>query len=153
MGREIRRVPEGWEHPRDERGNYKPLYDQAYEDACKEWKEGYAQWERGEHPYQSDSEFWDGWTSPPNEDYYRSTPSGTQFNGEPTHYQIYQTVSEGSPVSPKFVSLEQLVDWLVEQGTARSSAEAFAKGGWAPSMVVERSETGQVDIKMNYDAL
>ena len=47
MGREIRRVPANWEHPKDERGNYKPLLDSDFEtearkwlDACKAWDEG-----------------------------------------------------------------------------------------------------------------
>jgi len=33
MGREIRRVSEGWEHPKDARGNYQPLYDEDFEGA------------------------------------------------------------------------------------------------------------------------
>ena len=40
MGREIRRVPKGWEHPRDEGGKYIPMFDQSYDDAAKEWLEG-----------------------------------------------------------------------------------------------------------------
>jgi hypothetical protein len=50
-------------------------------------------------------------------------------------YQIWETVSEGSPVSPVFKSKEDLVEWLVEQGTARESAEGFANSEWVPSFM------------------
>lgn len=34
MGREIRRVPKNWKHPRLEDGRYQPMFDQNYEEAC-----------------------------------------------------------------------------------------------------------------------
>jgi hypothetical protein len=37
MGREIRRVPPNWEHPKDADGNYKSMYDWEYETAAREW--------------------------------------------------------------------------------------------------------------------
>jgi hypothetical protein len=57
-------------------------------------------------------------------------------------YVIYQTVGEGSPITPCFATPEELIDWLVEKGTAwddpmsREAAERFVRGsGWLPSMV------------------
>jgi hypothetical protein len=51
-------------------------------------------------------------------------------------WQVWETVSEGSPVSPVFAKAEDLVEWLVGQGTSREGATAFVKdGGWVPSMV------------------
>jgi len=62
-------------------------------------------------------------------------------------WQVWQTVSEGAPVSPVFATAEELIDYLVEGGDewdrkrgeggcSREAAESFVKGsGWVPSMV------------------
>jgi hypothetical protein len=51
-------------------------------------------------------------------------------------WQVWEIVSEGSPVSPVFATKEALVDYLVSEGHMRSSSQAFADAGWAPSMFV-----------------
>lgn len=51
-------------------------------------------------------------------------------------WQVWETVSEGSPVSPVFPTREALVDWLVSQGYSLAGADAFTQSGWAPSMVM-----------------
>lgn len=51
-------------------------------------------------------------------------------------WQLWETVSDGSPMSPVFATREELVDWMVSDGTRREAAEAFTLQGWAPSMVV-----------------
>ncbi len=52
-------------------------------------------------------------------------------------YQVWETVSEGSPISPVFSSPQELIDWLVkDQGYSRKAAEAFSKSGWVMSGVV-----------------
>ncbi len=51
-----------------------------------------------------------------------------------THWQVYETVSEGTPVSPVFASIDDLIEWLIrEAGYSREGAEAFARDGWAPT--------------------
>lgn len=59
-------------------------------------------------------------------------------------YQLWETVSEGSPISPVFAKPEELADWLaspayersVDQGTTREQWLRFINGpGWAPSMM------------------
>jgi len=57
-------------------------------------------------------------------------------------YQIWQTVSEGGPVSPPFATPEKLADWMVANDTSITSDMTrddwlrFIRGpGWAPSMV------------------
>lgn len=61
-----------------------------------------------------------------------------------TGYQIWETVSEGSPISPVFATPEELADWMAEpghgwstdQGTTREQWLRFINGlGWAPSMM------------------
>jgi len=63
-------------------------------------------------------------------------------------WQLWETVSEGSPVSPVFATPEELADWLVTpgndtsvtEGTTREQWLKMIKAGWAPSMVL--SEKG-----------
>lgn len=175
MGREIRRVPPNWEHPRqpckhspwsggcdEAKGNggmcYQPLYDQSFEQAAKEWRDAYAAWERGERPSYWDDEdraenrqFWEWYGEPPNREFYR--PEWKE--GEATWFQVYQTVSEGTPVSPPFATQEELIEYLVtygdfwaqrrgEGGVSREAATAFVMGaGFVPSLVVQDGRVTQ----------
>jgi len=63
-------------------------------------------------------------------------------------WQLWETVSEGSPVSPVFVSPEKLIDWMCspdavrarnsldKEPWSRAAAESFVRGsGWAPSFM------------------
>ena len=62
-------------------------------------------------------------------------------------WQLWETVSEGSPITPVFTTAEELIDYMAKppvgagrvgwaQGYSRKVAEAFVKGpGWAPSGV------------------
>ena len=126
MGREIRRVPADWQHPQrsqiygDYPGNerYHPLFDDDYDTVAQEWVRNFTLFQAGNHPDQDrihSKYYWED-DPPPSEEYFRSEGYGTQFNSEPTHYQIYETVSEGTPVSPVFETLEELKVWLVRQG-------------------------------------
>lgn len=60
MGREIRRVPPRWEHPRYTRedaprdslvGEYRPCFDKDYATASREWIEGFTAWQNGTHKH------------------------------------------------------------------------------------------------------
>ena len=78
-----------------------------------------------------------------------------------TWFQVYETVSEGTPVSPPFATREELVEYLVkngdfwaqyrgEGGYSRKAAEAFVKDEWAPSLVVQNGivQSGiEADVK------
>ena len=59
-------------------------------------------------------------------------------------WQMWGTVSEGSPITPVFATADELIDYMVEgkakwgavDSYSREAAEAFVKGpGWAPSFV------------------
>lgn len=57
-------------------------------------------------------------------------------------WQLWQTVSEGGPVSPVFASPEELAQWMAEGGHKWQKepmdydvALRFIKAGWAPSFV------------------
>ena len=168
MGREIRRVPPNWEHPRrtayGEEG-YQPKYDIPYTKAAEEWVQDFLLWQKGEHrsqkgKYADDCKyFWEHDGNPPDEEYY--LPDGLE---ESTWHQMYETVSEGTPVSPPFATKEELVDYLVENGDfwdqrrgtpppTRESAEAFVGMGWAPSFIVTGGEvmSGVEAANMKFD--
>ena len=175
MGRETRRVAPNWDHPKTKKPNirtgtmdecYKPLYDRSCEEAWAEWQSEFAAWQNGEHDriiaeygaedYPKDQPYlafcgWHG--TPPEPEYYR--PQWAE--GLATWWQVYETVSEGTPVSPPFETQDELIDYLVENGDfwdqkrrqegdtvmnnepwSRKQAEAFVRGpGWAPSFVVD----------------
>ena len=157
MGREIRRVPPDWQHPRyttddapysNRVGQYRPLFDDSYANARREWLDGLAKYEAerdsDEHRkrveiYGYDVDFWEYEGNPPDRAYYR--PEWPE--GSATWWQVYETVSEGTPVTPPFATSEELVAFLSTerdfwgQGpVSRAAAERFVSGGWAPSAVL-----------------
>lgn len=115
--------------------DYQPLYDQDYTSAAEKWLAEFDQWRAGTHPDQLEGVpyFWD-YDTPPDE---RICRERKWTEAEATHYQIYETVTEGTPVSPIFATLAELVEWCVEQGYSRHAAERFAEHGWAPSMIID----------------
>ena len=139
MGREIRMVPPGWEHPKDENGDYISMIDQTFEDAAKEWKKAYADWENGtikddldrEWKEKYNEEYWE-WHVPPDRDVYRPA-----FTAEPTHFQLYQNVSEGTPVSPVFATKAELQQWLTRNGYSEFYVKQLMGYGSAFSMYIE----------------
>lgn len=167
MGREIRRVPLGWEHPKESKPDwrtgrmvegYHPMFDQPFEEAMAEWLDELKKWLATEfqatlarhpdleydrtHPYRAFIQ-WHG--SAPDPEYYRDAwPDGAVLG-----FAVYETVSEGTPVTPTFATREELVEHLVKHGTdwdhgegwARKAAEGFVKAEWAPSLMVMNSPT------------
>lgn len=144
MGREVRMVPPDWQHP-EEDGDYKPLFDGAdFARRLAEWEEGAAKWASGEFPDYADDEDrklsyeeWDG-EEPQQCDYMPQWPAEQR-----THYMMYETTSEGTPISPAFATPEELARWLADTGASAfgSSTASYegwlrvAKGGYAPSAV------------------
>lgn len=135
MGREIRRVPSDWQHPKRAMPygfDYAPLFDKSYEEAIATWETERFKWDSGERPdTECTFEEWHG--EKPDPDYYRPAWS----DEERTAFQIYETVSEGTPVSPVFATKEEAVEWVVENwGRSWEAAEKFVEAGWAPSFVM-----------------
>lgn len=140
MGREIRKVAKGWQHPKNENGHYQPMHEEYYLDAIEEWINNHRLWAEGKHPDQlrkkdpPEYNFYAEWSgNPPDVEYYRHVKWTDE---EANCFQYYENVSEGTPLSPVFETLKELEDWLVEnQGHSRKAAENFCKSGYAPSMV------------------
>lgn len=49
-------------------------------------------------------------------------------------YQLWEDVTEGSPISPVFSTEDEFVSYLVEQGYSEKAAREFVRIGWTPSM-------------------
>ena len=165
MGREIRRVAPGWQHPTYKEvsdgmesmlhaNSFHPIYNEEYDQAAAEWLEGCLKWSEGKHEDQGRDDgfnrpkhYWDWHGMPPDKSYYRH--GKWSFKPEDaTAFQIYETVSEGTPVSPVFETKDAMRIWLIEQGHSESSADGFINAEWAPSMIV-----GPNGIRMGIDAM
>lgn len=141
MGREVRRLPADWQHPKHEVTDwrtgrtverYKPLYP----------GERYAR-EAAEFLAKANAEGLQeaiDWCGCPNRaDYMPDWPAEQR-----THLMMYENTSEGTPISPAFKTPEELARWLTDNnasafGSSGATYEAWlhiARGGWAPSMVV-----------------
>lgn len=150
MGREVRRVRKDWVHPRDSRGNPIPLHNQSFSEALAEWEESRDRWDRGFVRTWSDDEPWrtrrdddgdfNGWygSRPVPEEYMPDWPEE-----ERTHLQLYENVSEGTPISPPMPDEESLAHWLADNGANANAGEtasyeswlAMIRQGWSVSMV------------------
>lgn len=51
-------------------------------------------------------------------------------------YQVWETVSEGSPISPVFPTKDDLINWLIGEGYSEGAAEQFAEIGHAFSAMI-----------------
>lgn len=187
-------VPPNWDHPkeqmRDGRTDYRPMYSRRFDDDVAEWKDGYAKWEAGLRPgkngWQPKAEwdFADIYADSPNQEWweYHGLPPVDRnmyrpwTDDEATWYQVWETVSEGTPVTPPFPTKAGLVDYLVANGDfwdqkrredkargrfvgmncdpwGREQAEAFVNSGWAPSLVVTTTGDGVRTIKEPKDGM
>lgn len=154
MGREIRMVPPSWQHPRDERGELQSMHKGNFTEKFTEWIEDFdriragnlTDFERECYGRKDDAALalWlqdDG--RPPDPSMYQPWREE-----DATWVQVWETVSEGSPVTPPFATKAELVDYLVEGGDdwdrkrgrggySRAQAEAFVEAGWVPSMIMQ----------------
>lgn len=132
MGREIRMVPFKWEHPKEEdTGEYIPLFD-GYKNTLEDFKAAIE-----ENGLAEALDYFGG--GPVSENYMLIDCDDT----ERTHYMMYETTSEGTPISPAFETPEALAHWLADNGaSANGKATATYEEwllvcieGWAPSMM------------------
>ncbi len=125
MGREVRRVPENWKHPKKENGEYIPLLLDfiAASERCDPKHPDYDP--HGDDPLPEN--YMPVWTPE-----------------EKTHFQMYETTSEGSPISPVVKTPEELARWLADHKASAFGHESATyeqwlstiKRGWAPSAVI-----------------
>jgi hypothetical protein len=132
---------------------YQPMRNRPFAPAMREWYASWEAWERGERPDYCDDEasrklpFWEWDGPPPNPLYYRPDWKSEEM----TWFQVYETVSEGTPVSPPFATEDELIQYLADNGDfwdqlrvkegrqsgpaawGREAAERFVNKRWAPT--------------------
>ena len=145
-------------------GSHVPLLDQTHEEALKEWEAERELWVRGEHPdqlmHQGDPQDptaglgYGDWTGgPPQPDLHRP-----DFGSDATWYQVYENVTEGTPVSPPFATLEELTEYLTQHGDwaaqrngepppSREAVEQFIQDGYAASLQLTIGPEGEANIE------
>lgn len=148
MGREVRRVPLDWQHPKNRSDHYVPLFDWAYTYKIDFGTDPEVGEVRPVERVSFDSfaafsafhvATW------PEE----GTPDPTAYMltdvpmSERVGYQFYETVTEGTPVSPIMPDPESMVAWLVEEyGLALEDAIYCVRDdGSLPSFVLTYKET------------
>lgn len=110
------------------------VFPESWEDFCA--------LHRAEHDL--DLEDWSAdWEyDPPDPEHYMPCWPEDERSG----WCMYQTVGEGSPLSPVFPDPEGLVAWLVDsEGYSWPAAARFVKDGWAPMFMMSPSEGWAAD--------
>ncbi len=125
MGREIRRVPPNWSHPTQMRFcfeprkgytkklSYRAMLPTPHAEALSEWQAEKRKWDAGERPSycSADTTFTEYFGDEPIAEHY------VPFSADDaTWFQLWETVSEGTPTSPPFETLDELAAYLAEWG-------------------------------------
>lgn len=151
MGREVRRVPPYWEHPKRADGQYQPMFDSSFEEELKQWQDGKSKWNEGLQtdyaggwkPIEEENRHysWEEWNGDrPDPRYYMPVwPAELR-----THYQMYECTTEGTPISPIFETPEELARWLADNEVSSFAGRIatyeqwlrIAEGGFAPSAYI-----------------
>lgn len=121
-------VPPTWEHPKRNNGKFIPLLDIPFEECVELWRK-------------------EGDANEPMPKRENSMP--TWDKSECTHLQMYETCSEGTPISPVMDTPENLARWLSDNkasacGSMTATYEewlAMINVGWALTMMFS-SATG-----------
>ena len=116
MGREVRKVPANWEHPKNEDGHHIPLYGMSFKEALKDF---------AENPSDYDNEDGKGPRKPRAEEYMPEWPES-----EKTHFQMYENTSEGTPISPPMESPEKLARCLADTGASAFACKTATYEEW-----------------------
>lgn len=130
--REVRPVPMDWQHPqeggtyRDGTPRYVPLFSRA--DLRRDLAELDRQAEAGDLASMEPVFF---------QDYMPEIPEGTPYG-----YQLYETTTEGTPVSPVFATLEELAAWCERGATVFRRDQFWTREQWLASF---RNGTTDVD--------
>ena len=112
MGREVRKVPATWEHPKDRSGAFVPMmatFPYTDEDIREGIQDG---WLEGDPPHYG----------------YDVMPQWPEL--ERTHYQMYETATDGTPISPVMETPEALARWLADHGASAFASQTAAYEEW-----------------------
>lgn len=158
MGREVRHVPPDWQHPKTKEGWHKPLYKYDYEETLAEWEIGKKHWDKGEiRTYEDFSP--KGWEPKENkylsmsyEEYAGERPKKEDYMPtwkpeECTHYQMYEDVTEGTPISPVMETPEELAQWLVDNDAGMFGYRTATYEEWLRVCQGEWMHSGMIIVR------
>ncbi len=118
MGREVRRVPATWEHPKKYgQDSLEPLYD-GYGEALEEFRANIEKMGLGKA-----LDYHGG--GPVSENYMPDWP-----DAERTHFQMYEDTTEGTPISPVLPTPEELARWLADSGASSFGSMTATYDQW-----------------------
>lgn len=129
MSREVRRVPASWEHPKKETGHYIPLnehFPYSQEEIEGELRAGHLK------------------NDPPN---YGCKVMPQWSDAERTHYQMYESVTEGTPISPVMETQEALACWLVDNKVSAGPYATATYDQWL-AMIKVGSSDGSFELNI-----
>ena len=142
MSREVRRVPADWQHPKGADGRYIPLFDGSFSKSAADWDEEAAQWAKGfkrdypegwEAKDSDDTETFEEWDG---ERPVESTYMPEWPEEERTHLQMYESTTEGTPVSPVMETPEELAHWLADNAASACGGMTATYGQWLATIQV-----------------
>lgn len=161
MSREVRRVPADWVHPyyflegnakRVQQSTIalKPLHSGNVAKLQASWDEGKAKWEQG-----LCSDWKGGWKARgPDEDgtwedWDGKRPEATDYmpqwpTEQCTHLQMYETCSEGTPISPVMETPEILARWLADNGASAFGGMTASYEGWLATINSDCGSFGMI---------
>ncbi len=142
MGREVRRVPATWEHPRNSMGHHIPLRTGDFPMVASQWDEGRVKWEEGfvrTHDNRPGAAQWrprdafvraqdyEEWAGPRPlvETYMPGWPVEQR-----THYQLYETTTAGTPLSPPCATTKELAKWLADHHASAGPGFTATEKEW-----------------------
>ena len=117
MGREVRKVPKDWQHPKDYNGRFEPLRDGYSGDLAN------FVYEVERDGIASALDSWGG--GPCSFNYMPDWPES-----ERTHFMMYEDTTEGTPKSPAFETPEELAQWLADSGASSFAHFAATYDEW-----------------------
>jgi hypothetical protein len=144
MGREVRRVPKGWEHPKDDKGDLAPLHGHSFSKALDDWNEESYKWLEGLRKKYTSWDTLESFTWVKIDEEYKNM-SYSEYAGEcpawkdympewpiaeKTHLQMYETCTEGTPISPVMATPEELAKWLADNGASAFGSETASYEAW-----------------------
>ena len=126
---ELRVVPENWSHPKDEKGRFVSLRGEKFSEEIAEYKEEQEMWNKGFRKKMTELGKVGGvisWVPKDEdlkemsfEDWRGKCPEAKDYMPEfsdkdLTHCQLYETITEGTPITPVMGSSAEVGRWIVK---------------------------------------
>lgn len=92
------------------------MLDMSFEEGAHRWIRGFIEWENSDSTELYGCEYWEDKDPPYTKNFYRPWKPE-----EATWFQYWETTSEGTPISPPFETMEELLAWIEQDGESEFS--------------------------------